>query len=83
MCTITPMDSPVCPRCGSAAPELAPGQPLCDPCWEVLPSRVRRAVARLKPSRQLRFATGHLDVQPAARKKRTSRRSPPDQPSAE
>ena len=65
------MDAPSCPRCGSAAPELGPGQPLCDPCWEALPSRVRRAVARLKPSRQLRFAAGELEVQPAARKKRT------------
>jgi hypothetical protein len=67
------MDTPRCPRCGAAAPELAPGQPLCDPCWEALPSRVRRAVARLKPSRQKRFAQGQLEVQPAARKKRTRR----------
>jgi hypothetical protein len=65
------MDTPSCPRCDSAAPEIGPGQPLCDPCWEALPSRVRRAVARLKPSRQQRFARGELEVQPAARKKRT------------
>jgi hypothetical protein len=36
---------------------------------------MRRAVARLKPSRQQRFATGQLEVQPAARKKRPSRRN--------
>ena len=69
------MDALRCPRCGAAAPELTPGQPLCDGCWDVLPSRVRRAVARLKPSRQQRFATGQLEVQPAARKKRPSRRN--------
>jgi predicted amidophosphoribosyltransferase len=68
------MDAPRCPRCGAAAPEIAPGQPLCNVCWEALPSRVRRAVARLKPSRQQRFASGELEVQPAARKKRPSRR---------
>jgi hypothetical protein len=67
------MDTPRCPRCGAAAPELAPGQPLCDLCWEALPSRVRRAVARLKPSRQQRFALGQLEVPPAARKKRPRR----------
>jgi hypothetical protein len=67
------MDAPRCPRCGSAAPELAPGQPLCDACWEALPSRVRRAVARLKPSHQQRFALGQLEVQPAPRKKRPRR----------
>jgi hypothetical protein len=65
------MDTPRCPRCGAAAPELAPGQPLCDVCWEALPSRVRRAVSRLKLSRQQRFAIGELEVQPAPRKKRT------------
>jgi hypothetical protein len=69
------MDALRCPRCGSSAPELAPGQPLCDACWEALPSRTRRAVARLKPSRQQRFATGQLEVQPAARKKRPRRRN--------
>jgi hypothetical protein len=31
-------------------------------------------VARLKPSRQQRFALGQLDVPPARRKKRPSRR---------
>ncbi len=71
MHTLVAMDAQSCPRCGSAAPEIGPGQPLCDPCWEALPSRVRRAVARLKPSRQQRFAAGELEVQPAARKKRT------------
>jgi hypothetical protein len=78
------MDTPRCPRCGTGAPEIAPGQPLCDVCWEVLPSRTRRAVARLKPSRQQRFASGQLEVQPARRKKRTSRRrtaGTTDQPS--
>jgi hypothetical protein len=80
------MDVPPCPRCGVAAPELAPGQPLCDVCWAALPSRVRRAVARLKPSRQQRFAQGQLEVQPAARKKRPRRggagaAEPPAQPS--
>ena len=69
------MDALRCPRCGAAAPELTPVQPLCDECWDVLPSRVRRAVARLKPSRQQRFATGQLEVQPAARKKRPRRRN--------
>jgi|tagenome__1003787_1003787.scaffolds.fasta_scaffold20541583_2 hypothetical protein len=69
------MDALRCPRCNAIAPELAPGQPLCDVCWEALPSRMRRAVARLKPSRQQRFATGQLEVQPAARKKRPSRRT--------
>ena len=73
MCTMSRMDMQSCPRCGAAAPELAPGQPLCDVCWEALPSRMRRAVARLKPSRQLRFAQGQLEVQPAARKKRPRR----------
>ena len=72
------MDALRCPRCGAAAPELTPGQPLCDVCWEALPSRMRRAVARLKPSRQQRFATGQLEVQPAARKKRPSRRKAGD-----
>jgi hypothetical protein len=67
------MDPPRCPRCDAAAPELAPGQPLCDVCWEALPSRVRRAVSRLKISRQVQFALGELDVSPAARKKRTRR----------
>jgi hypothetical protein len=67
------MEMQTCPRCGAAAPELAPGQPLCDVCWGDLPSRVRRAVARLKPSRQRRFAQGTLEVQPAARKKRPRR----------
>jgi hypothetical protein len=41
-------------------------------------------VARLKPSRQERFATGQLEVPPARRKKRTSRRrevADDDQPS--
>ena len=75
------MDAPRCPRCGAAAPEIAPDQPLCDVCWEALPSRVRRAVARLKPSRQQRFAIGELEVQPAARKKRPSRKGA--QPSEE
>jgi hypothetical protein len=78
------MDTRSCPRCGLAAPEIAPGQPLCDVCWEVLPSRIRRAVARLKPSRQARFASGQLEVPPARRKKRTSRRrqaADPDQSS--
>ncbi|HET6172988.1 MAG TPA: hypothetical protein VFD90_10305 [Gaiellales bacterium] len=78
------MDMPRCPRCGATAPEIAPGQPLCDVCWEVLPSRLRRAVARLKLSRQQRFAEGQLDVTPARRKKRTSRRrqgAERDQPS--
>jgi hypothetical protein len=70
------MDALRCPRCGIAAPEIAPGQPLCDVCWEALPSRVRRAVSRLKLSRQERFAAGQLEVQPAARKKRPSRRTP-------
>jgi hypothetical protein len=73
MCTMARMDAPRCPRCGAAAPELAPGQPLCDGCWEALPSRMRRAVARLKPSRQQRFALGQLEVQPAPRKKRPRR----------
>jgi hypothetical protein len=68
------MDTQRCPRCGAGAPELGPGQPLCDACWDALPSRVRRAVARLKPARQQRFALGELDVPPAPRKKRTSRR---------
>ena len=83
-CTLSRMDSRSCPRCGAAAPEIAPGQPLCDVCWEALPSRIRRAVARLKPSRQERFATGQLEVPPARRKKRTSRRravTEDDQPS--
>jgi hypothetical protein len=70
------MDTPPCPRCGAAAPEIAPGQPLCDVCWDALPSRVRRAVARLKLSRQQRFAHGTLEVQPAARKKRSRRGGP-------
>jgi hypothetical protein len=35
---------------------------------------MRRAVARLKPSRQQRFALGQLEVPPARRKKRPSRR---------
>jgi hypothetical protein len=63
---------------------MSPGQPLCDVCWEALPSRMRRAVARLKPSRQQRFALGQLEVPPARRKKRPSRRraaSDEDQPS--
>jgi hypothetical protein len=68
------MDSRSCPRCGLAAPEIVPGQPLCDVCWEALPSRIRRAVARLKLSRQERFASGELAVPPARRKKRTPRR---------
>jgi hypothetical protein len=72
-CTMARMDMQPCPRCGVAAPELAPGQPLCDVCWGALPSRMRRAVARLKPSRQVRFAQGQLEVQPAARKKRPRR----------
>jgi hypothetical protein len=71
-----PMDALRCPRCDAAAPELAPGQPLCDVCWEALPSRTRRAVARLKVSRQLLFASGQLDVRPAARKKRPRRGGP-------
>jgi hypothetical protein len=79
------MDTQTCPRCGAAAPELAPGQPLCNVCWAALPSRMRRAVARLKPSRQRRFAQGKLEVQPAARKKRPRRgraaADPPPQPS--
>jgi predicted amidophosphoribosyltransferase len=78
------MDTQRCPRCGASAPEIALGQPLCDVCWEALPSRMRRAVARLKPSRQQRFARGQLDVPPARRKKRASRRRTPaegDQPS--
>jgi hypothetical protein len=68
------MDTTTCPRCGAAAPEISPGQPLCDICWQALPSRMRRAVARLKPSRQERFASGELEVLPARRKKRPSRR---------
>ena len=68
------MDAPRCPRCETPAAEIAPGQPLCDSCWEALPSRLRRAVARLKPARQQRFALGELDVHPARRKKRTRRR---------
>jgi hypothetical protein len=78
------MDTERCPRCGTSAPEIAPGQPLCDICWEALPSRMRRAVARLKPSRQQRFALGQLEVPPARRKKRPSRRrtaAEGDQPS--
>jgi hypothetical protein len=78
------MDTRSCPRCGAAAPEIAPGQPLCDVCWEALPSRTRRAVARLKLSRQERFAAGQLVVPPARRKKRSSRRraiTGEDQPS--
>jgi hypothetical protein len=78
------MDTLRCPRCGAAAPEISPAQPLCDVCWEALPSRMRRAVARLKPSRQQRFASGQLEVPPARRKKRTSRRrtaAEGDQPS--
>ena len=67
------MDAPRCPRCDAAAPELAPGQPLCDVCWEAIPSRTRRAVSRLKLSRQVLFANGQLAVEPAARKKRTRR----------
>jgi hypothetical protein len=35
---------------------------------------MRRAVARLKLSRQQRFALGQLEVPPARRKKRPSRR---------
>jgi hypothetical protein len=78
------MDTPRCPRCEAAAPELGPGQPLCDTCWEAVPSRVRRAVSRLKLSRQQRFALGQLEVQPAARKKRPRRGgAAPDQPSEE
>jgi hypothetical protein len=80
------MDTPSCPRCGTAAPEIGPSQPLCDICWQALPSRMRRAVARLKPSRQERFASGQLEVPPARRKKRPSRRRPAaqgDQPSEE
>ena len=45
---------------------------------------MRRAVARLKTSRQQRFAAGKLDVPPARRKKRSSRRravTEQDQPS--
>jgi hypothetical protein len=68
------MDTPRCPRCSAAAPEIAPGQPLCDTCWEALPSRLRRAVSRLKASHQQRFAAGQLEVAPARRKKRPSRR---------
>jgi predicted amidophosphoribosyltransferase len=78
------MDTQRCPRCSASAPEIAPGQPLCDVCWEALPSRLRRAVARLKPSRQQRFALGQLEVPPARRKKRPSRRrddAEDDQPS--
>jgi hypothetical protein len=78
------MDMQRCPRCGASAPEIAPGQPLCAVCWEALPSRMRRAVARLKPSRQQRFAHGQLEVPPARRKKRPSRRrtaAEGDQPS--
>jgi hypothetical protein len=71
------MDTQHCPRCSASAPEIAPGQPLCDVCWEALPSRIRRAVARLKPARQQRFAMGQLDVPPARRKKRPSRRRGP------
>jgi hypothetical protein len=67
------MESTRCPRCEAAAPEIAPGQPLCDVCWETIPSRVRRAVARLKLSRQRQFALGRLEVPPAARKKRPRR----------
>jgi hypothetical protein len=67
------MNAPRCPRCDAAAPELAPGQPLCDVCWEAVPSRVRRAVSRLKLSRQALFASGQLEVPPAARKKRPRR----------
>ncbi|MDX6621589.1 MAG: hypothetical protein QOK36_3975 [Gaiellales bacterium] len=67
------MDAPRCPRCDTAAPEIVPGQPLCDTCWEAIPSRVRRAVARLKVSRQVLFATGQLEVAPAARKNRPRR----------
>jgi hypothetical protein len=80
------MDASSCPRCGAAAPEIGPSQPLCDICWQALPSRMRRAVARLKPSRQERFASGELEVPPARRKKRPSRRGqagPADQPSEE
>ena len=72
----TPMETPRCPRCGATAAEIAPGQPLCDVCWETVPSRVRRAVARLKLSRQRQFALGTLDVPPAARKKRPRRGGP-------
>jgi hypothetical protein len=78
------MDTARCPRCAAAAPEIASGQPFCDGCWEALPSRMRRAVLRLKPSRQQRFAVGQLEVPPARRKKRTSRRrsaAEGDQPS--
>jgi len=67
------METSRCPRCGAAALEIAPGQPLCDVCWEAVPSRVRRAVSRLKISRQRQFAAGTLDVPPAARKKRPRR----------
>jgi hypothetical protein len=75
------MDAPRCPRCNASAPELAPGQPLCDVCWGATPSRVRRAVARLKVSRQVLFATGQLEVPPAARKKRPRRgRAAPEPP---
>jgi hypothetical protein len=70
------MDTTSCPRCGAAAPEISQGQPLCDICWQALPSRMRRAVERLKPSRQERFASGELMVPPARRKKRPSRRRP-------
>jgi hypothetical protein len=80
------MDTRSCPRCGAAAPEIRPSQPLCDICWQALPSRMRRAVARLKPSRQERFASGQLEVPPARRKKRPSRRrqaAQGDQPSEE
>ena len=69
----TPMESIRCPRCEATAPEISPGQPLCDVCWETIPSRVRRAVARLKISRQRQFALGQLEVPPAARKKRPHR----------
>ena len=65
------METERCPRCGAQAPEIRPGQPMCDRCWEAVPSRVRRSVARLKLSHQQRFALGELEVQPAPRKKRT------------
>jgi len=69
------MDTRRCPRCDAAAHEIVPGQPLCDTCWAALPSRLRRAVSRLKASHQQRFALGQLEVEPARRKKRTSRRA--------
>jgi hypothetical protein len=58
---------------------------VCDACWSATPSRVRRAVAKSDARTQRLWAEGKIEVAPAPRKKRSSRKhrgegGPPAQP---